>query len=77
MNAATAGTEKHALAVARNPETPQFFRAVKVLRFERLRRQPEMGGDADVVRSGQVDEPPLVTTIDATALALESLTGYW
>lgn len=73
VNTTAAGTQKYALRVARNPQTSQLLRTVQVLLLESFRRQPQMGRDAEMVGFGQVDEAPLVTAIDAAALALEAL----
>ena len=77
VNSTAAATQESALHVAGNTQTPQFLRAVQLLFLEGVGCQAQMGGYAEMVRFGQVDEAPLVTTIDAAALALEALLRFW
>ena len=74
VNSTAAATQESALHVAGNTQTPQFLRAVQVLFLEGVGCQAQMGGYAEMVRFGQVDEAPL---IDAAALALEALLRSW
>lgn len=72
MNRAPIRPQKRTLRIPGNAQPNPILRPVAVCPLELRRRQPQMRSNPNHIRFAQINKPPLLTTLRASRLALES-----